>query len=56
MKAKKKPIETMTPDAARRRRRAAARDAEGRGAGEAPGGARVGSVQELVAKLRNEAG
>ena len=35
MKAKKKPIATMTPEELGRRRDAAAGDAEGRGAGEA---------------------
>ena len=56
MKAKKKPIETTTPEALGVDVDAAPRHAQGRGAGEAPGRrTRSARSQELVDKLKTEA-
>ena len=57
MKAKKKPLEEKTPGRLRRRRHAAA---EGASRPSSPrtrkAGVKVGSVDELVEKLKTEAG
>ena len=52
MKAKSKPLATKIAGRFRRRRRAAAGDAEGRRAAQAQAGIKVGSVDELVGKLK----
>ena len=53
MKAKSKPLATEDAGRLRRRRRAAAGDAEGGRAGQAPGRrSRSADVDELVAKLK----
>ncbi len=56
MKAKKKPIDEKTPEGARRRCRAAAPGDQGRRSGGRKAGVKVGSVADIVGKLKNEAG